>query len=86
CGKMSGRDGDKAAAAGLSPRSFATGPGAPERVSFEEARLVLSCRVLHAQDLDPACFVDPGINAHYAAKDWHRLYIGVVEGAWKREE
>jgi len=81
CGATSGRETDKAAAAHITPRGFAAS-GVPERVSFEEARLVLSCRKVHAQDLDPEGFVDPGISAHYAARDWHRLYVGAIEAAW----
>jgi flavin reductase (DIM6/NTAB) family NADH-FMN oxidoreductase RutF len=83
CGSVSGRDKDKAQAAGITPRPFAwDGQG---WVSFEEARLVLCCRKLHAQDLDPAGFIDPSIADNYKAKDWHRLYVGAIEAAWKRD-
>lgn len=115
CGSLSGRDVDKAQAAGITPRVFDAaeaapgdpagpggsptpsglgGPGGPGGaggadsagvVAFEEARLVLALRKLHAQDLDPACFVDPSINGHYEALDWHRLYVGAVEAAWSRD-
>jgi len=91
CGSCSGRDTDKAAAAGIKPRLFAVGEegaggeGGPGRVAFEEARLVLSCRKLHAQNLDPAGFLDPSIDANYPAKDWHRFYVGAIEGAWRRD-
>jgi flavin reductase (DIM6/NTAB) family NADH-FMN oxidoreductase RutF len=84
CGSTSGRDGDKAKAAGISPRAFSAA-GVPARVSFEEARLVLSCRKLYAQDLDPACAVDGRIAAHYPEGDWHRLYVGAIEAAWASE-
>jgi flavin reductase (DIM6/NTAB) family NADH-FMN oxidoreductase RutF len=88
CGSISGRDRDKAQAAGISPRTFlppgGQAGGGPGRVAFEEARLVLSCRKIHAQDLDPSCFIDPSIAANYKARDWHRVYIGAVEAAWKR--
>ncbi len=82
CGSTSGADTDKAKAAGIGARPFGK---APARVSFDEARLVLSCRKVHAQDIDPGCFVDPGLTKHYPAKDWHRLYVGAIEEAWKRE-
>jgi flavin reductase (DIM6/NTAB) family NADH-FMN oxidoreductase RutF len=81
CGSTSGRDTDKARSARLTPRGFSSA-AAPERVSFAEARLVLSCRKLHAQDLDPACFVDRSIESHYADRDWHRVYVGQIEAAW----
>ncbi len=54
-------------------------------VGFEQAELALACRKMHAQDLDPACFVDPGIAAHYKAADWHRLYVASIEAAWRRD-
>ena len=38
CGSTSGRDTDKAKAAGIHPRAFAS------RVAFEEAQVVISCR------------------------------------------
>lgn len=84
CGATSGRDTDKAAAAGITPRAFAS-TAAPARVSFAEARLVLSCRKVHAQDLDPAGFIDPTIAPNYAAHDWHRIYVGAIEAAWTGE-
>jgi flavin reductase (DIM6/NTAB) family NADH-FMN oxidoreductase RutF len=80
CGAISGRDGDKAAKAGLTPRSFETEAG--EWTSFSEARLVLGCRKIHAQDLDPEGFIDPAIAPHYAEGDWHRMYVGAIEAAW----
>lgn len=85
CGSKSGRDTDKAKAAGITPRGFAAGQAAQERVGFEEARIVLSCRKLFAQDLSPDSFVDPSIlPLHYPKGDLHRLYVGAIEGAWKR--
>ena len=74
CGAHSGRDVDKAAETGLVPVEVAQ-----SAISFEQARLVFVCRKLHQQDFDPACFVDPTIDANYAEKDYHRIYIGEVE-------
>lgn len=79
-GSLSGRDGDKVATAALSPRQFEGDSG--EWISFREARLVLGCRKIHAQDLDPECFIDPAIAPHYAKGDWHRMYVGAIEAAW----
>ncbi len=78
CGSHSGRDTDKAAGAGISP-VLLPGEGA---VTFAEASLVLECKKLYAQDFDPACFVDPGLATHYPKQDYHRLFIGSIEGAW----
>jgi len=79
CGSVSGRDHDKAAITGLEP--FEAAPGA---VAFAQARLVLVCRILHRQDLDPAGFADPAIHGHYRG-DYHRLYVGEVTDALVRD-
>lgn len=73
CGTHSGRDCNKAAATGLTP--FEAGPGA---VAFEEARLILVCRKLYFQDMEPGNFIDPGIEKNYPKKDYHRMFIGEV--------
>ena len=70
CGTKSGRDGDKFAATGLTPAK--TEGGVPY---VGEARLVLVCRKLYADDLKENAFIDPGMLKHYAAKDYHRFYI-----------
>jgi flavin reductase (DIM6/NTAB) family NADH-FMN oxidoreductase RutF len=80
CGKVSGRDTDKAALTGLTP--LEPEPGA---ITFEQADLVLVCRTLHKQDLDPAGFIDPSIMDHYD-HDYHRLYIGeIIKGLHRAE-
>ncbi|MFO0754057.1 MAG: flavin reductase [Thermodesulfovibrionales bacterium] len=73
CGTRSGRDTDKAAAAGLSPAE-----GLPGTVHFAEARLVLECRKIYFNDIVPEHFIDPGIHDNYQAKDYHRMYVGEV--------
>jgi flavin reductase (DIM6/NTAB) family NADH-FMN oxidoreductase RutF len=73
-GKVSGRDHDKAAETGLEPVALDH-----QAVTFRQARLVLVSRKLHAQNLDPAGFVDPSLPRHYEAKDYHRLYVGEIE-------
>lgn len=83
CGSRSGRDTDKAKAAGITARAFEM-PGSAPRVGFEEARLVLSCRKVFSQDLDAGRFIDPGIARNYPEGDVHRLYVGAIEGAWRR--
>lgn len=81
CGAVSGRDTDKAAAAGLEPIQLEA--GGRRWPAFSEARLVLGCRKLYAQDLDPACVVDGAIAANYPKGDWHRVYVGAIEAAWR---
>ena len=74
CGSHSGRDVDKIAATGLTPIAGATGA-----VYFAEARLVLECRKLYAQDLTEASFVDPTIPPQaYSKGDFHRMYVGEI--------
>lgn len=73
CGSHSGRDTDKAAATGLIP--FAPSPGC---VSFRQARLILQCRKLYFQDIDPKHFLSRGIIKMYPKRDFHRLYVGEI--------
>ncbi|MCL2195425.1 MAG: flavin reductase [Oscillospiraceae bacterium] len=71
CGKLSGRDGEKIAQAGLTTQVER------EAVFPAEAELVLVCRKLHAQDLDPAGFIDPHIATHYDG-DYHCMFVGEI--------
>jgi flavin reductase (DIM6/NTAB) family NADH-FMN oxidoreductase RutF len=80
CGTKSGRSVDKVAQAGLT--AFEIQPGA---VAFKEARLVLVCDKLYTQDLDPERFLDHSIETHYPEKDYHRMYIGEIIGAYSPE-
>lgn len=74
CGSRSGRDGDKIAAAGLTPLFDEAAP------YFGEAKLVLICRKLYGQKLDPACFIDKAADARcYPEKDYHKMFVGAVE-------
>ena len=80
CGGKSGRDIDKASAAGLTPVFFGGGPvnGA---VSFKEASDIIICKKIYAQDIDPALFLDvQSIEECYHGKDYHRLFIGEIVG------
>ena len=54
-GSNSGRDGDKIKDSGLTPE-MSSKVGAP---SFEQAELVIECKKLYWQDMDPAHFLDP---------------------------
>ncbi len=80
CGRVSGREVDKAAATGLMP---VVGP--LETVYFAQARLVLVCRKLYAQDLRAECFVDTSVCAEvYPRADFHRLYVGEITACLER--
>jgi len=73
CGSKSGRHVDKAATTGLTPVDGATGA-----VYFAEARLVLECRKIYFQDLNPAHFLDSDIHKNYPKRDYHRMYVGEI--------
>jgi flavin reductase (DIM6/NTAB) family NADH-FMN oxidoreductase RutF len=86
CGSHSGRDGNKARAAGLTPMSCRL-VAAP---AYQEAELVLECRKTYFSDLDPGHFLDPTIESHYPAKDYHRVYFAEILAAagtpaWRRD-
>ncbi len=79
CGSRSGRDVNKATATGISPVSTPSGI-----VYFAEARLVLECRKIYFQDMDPAMFLSPDIEKNYPQKDYHRMYIGEIVRCLKK--
>jgi flavin reductase (DIM6/NTAB) family NADH-FMN oxidoreductase RutF len=73
-GTKSGRDGDKITEAGLHPAA-STRIAAP---GFAEASLILECRKIYWDDVDPEHFLDPEIDKHYPRKDYHRIYYGEI--------
>ncbi|MFA5039458.1 MAG: flavin reductase [Candidatus Omnitrophota bacterium] len=74
CGSKSGRAMDKPKEAGLTALSDEKS-GA---LYFREARLVLICKKIYFQQIDPEHFLDPSIEANYPQKDYHRMYAGEV--------
>ena len=80
CGTKSGRDVDKIKECG-----FTVVEGEGGAPYFEQARLVLVCRKLYWQDMDPDHFLDLEIDSRfYAQKDYHRVYVGEIVEAYKR--
>jgi flavin reductase (DIM6/NTAB) family NADH-FMN oxidoreductase RutF len=73
-GTRSGREGDKLGTAGLTPIA-ASCIQAP---IFEEAELVIECRKIYWQDIDPNNFLNPDIAKNYPIQDYHRLYYGEI--------
>lgn len=71
CGTVSGRDRDKIAECNLTLRYDAEAP------YFDEAETVIICRKMAAQDIDPACFIDPAVEDCYH-NDYHRVYTGEI--------
>ncbi len=72
CGSRSGRDVNKVVETGLTP-VFEN-----DAVHFAEGRLVLVCRKIYHQDVDPSCFGDEKIEDFYPLKDYHRMYVGEI--------
>ncbi|MFR9603636.1 MAG: flavin reductase family protein [Rikenellaceae bacterium] len=82
-GKMSGRDNDKAALAGLTP--IFTEDGNP---TFAEGRIVIECRKIFAQTMGEESFVDKDVyNKWYGGGHGgdHILYMGEIVNLWIRE-
>ncbi len=73
CGRYSGRDCDKAKETGLTAMSI------DGSVSFEESEIVIVCRKIAQQDIDPQGFISGEIDTqNYPAKDYHTMYVGEV--------
>ena len=81
CGSKSGREVDKVKECGF---TVCTGEGGAPY--FAEAELVLVCRKLYWQDIDPAHFLDPETDGKwYPEKDYHRMYIGEIVEAYRKK-
>ena len=73
CGSKSGRDMDKVKECGF---TLAYGEG--DAPYFAEAQLVLVCKKLYFDDIEPGHFLAADIDKNYPNKDYHRMYIGEV--------
>lgn len=80
CGSKSGRDVDKVAETGLTPLFD---NGVPY---FGEAKLVLVCKKLYNQPLDPSCFVDKNLDSFYANNDYHKMFVGEIVKVLVKEQ
>jgi flavin reductase (DIM6/NTAB) family NADH-FMN oxidoreductase RutF len=74
CGSRSGRAIDKVKACGLTPipSSVVAAPG------FDEAELIMECRKMYYDDINPAHFLAPHIESNYGGHDYHRMYFGEI--------
>jgi flavin reductase (DIM6/NTAB) family NADH-FMN oxidoreductase RutF len=81
-GTRSGRDGDKIAESGLTPVSSEK-VAAP---SYLEANLVLECRKVYWDDLEPGHFLDLSIGKNYPRQDYHRIYFGEILAIYNTED
>ncbi|HYW95495.1 MAG TPA: flavin reductase [Bacteroidales bacterium] len=81
CGSKSGRDYDKIKETGLEP--FVTEKG---NIGYNQARLIMECKKLYADDLKADNFLLPDIiKRNYPKSDFHRFYIAQVTDVWIRK-
>lgn len=79
CGAKSGRDVDKFKESGL---TLAYGAG--DAPYLQEAQVVLVCKKLYFDDIEPSHFLDGDIDGkNYPGKDYHRMYIGEIVEAYE---
>lgn len=71
-GSTSGRDGDKVAAAGLTPEFL------PQGITFRQAETTLVCRKLYCQDFALEQIPRDVQDIFYRDEPVHRMYIGEV--------
>lgn len=79
CGARSGRNCDKFAETGLTTAYCGDTP------FVREAKMVLICRKLYADDIKEGCFILPGLLENYPIRDYHRFYICGIEKVLSRE-
>jgi flavin reductase (DIM6/NTAB) family NADH-FMN oxidoreductase RutF len=79
CGSHSGREYDKFKETGLSYEFDEDTP------VIEQAKLIIECRKLYADDLKKNNFVISEPLSHYKADDYHRFYICEIEKVLIRE-
>jgi len=73
CGSKSGRDFDKAKETGLSPCYDEKAP------YYKEAKLVLICRKMYAQNLNEESIIDTeAVASAYNGDDYHKMYISEI--------
>jgi flavin reductase (DIM6/NTAB) family NADH-FMN oxidoreductase RutF len=73
-GSRSGRDVDKIALTRLTPIKSK----AVDAPCFKEADLVIECRKIYWQDLEPDHFLSARIMPNYPARDFHRVFFGEI--------
>lgn len=77
CGANSGRNCDKMEKTGLIPVEL------DGCVGYEQAKMVLVCKKLYAQQMTPECFIDKdALEKTYPNKDYHIAYYGEIVKAY----
>ncbi len=79
CGTKSGRDYDKAEECGFTPVYDEAAP------YFEQARLVLVCKKLYAQEMNEESIQDnETVLPNYGSNDYHKMYISEIVKVLKK--
>lgn len=78
CGAQSGRDIDKMEKTGLHPLFDSNGC-----IYYKEASLVLCCKKLYSDFIEPSEILDPRIHELYPINDYHKMYIGEIKDCLK---
>lgn len=73
-GTMSGKNGPKLARTNLTLQAskLVASP------AYREADLIIECRKIYFQDMNPDGFVDKVLLQNYESKDYHRIYFGEI--------
>lgn len=80
CGKISGRDHDKAKEAGITPIFT------DNTVAFNEASLVIVCEKIYTDIIKEDSFLDETLRGKtYPKKDYHTMYIGRIKNIYINE-
>ena len=73
-GSVSGKNEDKISKTDLTVDFIENTP------YFKEASLVMICKKLYAQNLEPNCFIDKSLdNKWYENKDYHTMYVSEIQ-------
>ncbi len=78
-GSLSGRDCDKVAKSGLTPKSL------QNAVTFEQAQATLLCKKIYRQDLDTSAMPQDVAAAYYTTEAAHTMYVGEVVDVIRRD-
>jgi len=74
-GTKSGRNSNKIQEAGLTPMASSL----IDAPAFAEANLILECKKVYWQDMNPDHFLADHIHKKYSLADYHRIYFGEIQ-------
>ncbi len=80
-GSNSGRDTDKIAATGLTPKMTELG-----NMYYDEARLVIECEKIYFDDIQPQNITDAkALETYQNETSVHRMFIGKIINVWEKK-